>query len=63
LDISGTIEFPVDYRRPSQERDQEEKAASDPEATMTIPGPGSVAEDWKITVQKAFDDTSRATGL
>ena len=46
----------VDWRRPSQERDVEE---TEREEVIRIPKPMSMDEDWKISVQKAFDDPSR----
>ncbi len=46
----------VDYRRPSQERDDEE---TEQDEVIRIPKPLSMDENWKISVQKAFDDPSR----
>ena len=43
----------IDYRRPSQERDEEE---TDQDEVIRIPKPMSMDEDWKISVQKAFAD-------
>ena len=45
----------VDWRRPSQERDEE----TDQDDQMPIPKPKPMDEDWKISVQKAFDDDTR----
>ena len=42
----------VDYRRPSQQRDEEDEF-------IRIPKPMSMDEDWKISVQKAFADPTR----
>ena len=59
---SQQVEIPVreevemaDWKRPSQERDEED----DQDELMQIPKPKSMDEDWKISVQKAFDDVSR----
>ena len=46
----------VDYRRPSQERDDEE---TEQDEVIPIPKPVSMDEDWKISVQKAFADPTR----
>ena len=46
----------IDYRRPSQERDEEE---TDQDEVIRIPKPMSMDEDWKISVQKAFADPTR----
>ena len=46
----------VDYRRPSQERDDEE---TEQDEVIPIPKAVSMDEDWKISVQKAFADPTR----
>ena len=46
----------VDFRRSSQERDDEETEQDD---VIPIPKAGSMDEDWKISVQKAFADSTR----
>ena len=55
---SQQVEIPtgVDYRRPSQERDEQE---TDQDEVIRIPKPMSMDEDWKISVQKAFADRTR----
>ena len=60
----------ADWRRPSQDREEEETAQedksdgqgmhqNDPSDQMMIPKHKSMDEDWGISVKKAFDDTSR----
>ena len=60
----------ADWRRPSQDREEEETAnedkgdekemhPNDPADQMMIPKHKSMDEDWGISVKKAFDDTSR----
>ena len=51
-------EIEVDWRRPSQERDEEDEQ-DDLDDQMPIPKHQSMDEDWGISVKKAFDDTSR----
>ena len=46
----------VDYMRSSQERDDEE---TEHDEVIPIPKAGSMDEDWKISVQKAFADPTR----
>ena len=48
----------MDWRRPSQERD-EENEQNDLDDMMPIPTHKPMDEDWGISVKKAFDDTSR----
>ena len=57
LDIPQ-VEIEVDWRRPSQERD-EENEQNDMDDLMPIPTHKPMDEDWGISVKKAFDDTSR----
>ena len=45
----------VDYRRPSQEREEE----TDQDEVIRIPKPMSMDEDWRICVQKALADPTR----
>ena len=60
----------ADWRRPSQDREEEEAERedkgdgkemhpNDPADQMMIPKHKSMDEDWGISVKKAFDDTSR----
>ena len=60
----------ADWRRPSQDREEEEAVRedkgdekelhpNDPADQMMIPKHKSMDEDWGISVKKAFDDTSR----
>ena len=51
----------ADWRRPSQERDEEDYP-DDPDDLMPIPKPKPMDEDWKISVQKAFEDASLFRG-
>ena len=61
LSESQQVEIPpadveiADWRRPSQERDEDDTH----DDLMPIPSTKTMDEDWKITVQKAFDDVSR----
>ena len=48
----------ADWRRPSQERDEEDER-DDPDDLMPIPKHQPMDEDWKISVKKAFEDASR----
>ena len=57
LDIPQ-VEIEVDWRRPSQERDEEDEQ-NDLDDMMPIPTHKPMDEDWGISVKKAFDDTSR----
>lgn len=46
-----------DWSRPSQEREKEDETEVD--EMMRIPKTQSLEEDWKISMQKAFDDPTR----
>ena len=55
------IEMVADWRRPSQERDDEDEQEEpeDPGAQIPIPTHKPMDEDWRISVKKAFDDSTR----
>ena len=54
------VEIEVDWRRPSQERDDEnEIEQDDPDDQIIIPTHKPMDEDWGISVRKAFADPSR----
>ena len=58
LDIPHVEIEEVDWRRPSQERDDEDEQDG-LDDMMPIPTHKPMDEDWGISVKKAFDDTSR----
>ena len=58
LDIPRVEIEEVDWRRPSQERDDEDEQDG-LDDMMPIPTHKPMDEDWGISVKKAFDDTSR----
>ena len=55
VEIPNTDVLCPDWRRPSQERDDDDTH----DDMMPIPSTKTMDEDWKITVQKAFNDVSR----
>ena len=60
VDILPPVEFDLpDWSRPSQEREIPAEEETSADEMMAIPKTQSLNEDWKRSVQKAFDDPTR----
>ena len=58
IPLPAAVDLP-DWNRSSQERERNDDAEEGEDQLIPIPTTRSLEEDWKISVQKAFDDPTR----